>query len=235
PLGGVIITFAPGLTGTLALTQGMLPSIAGNLAIVGPGANLLTIDAQGQSGILSIDSGVAVAITGLTLANGSASPSGAITTDAGGAIANHGTMAIIRCTLTGNTAMFGGAIANTGTLILIDSTLSQNSAFVEGGALYSTGSLSLTDCTISGNSAGSVGGGIYRSGYSQPGTTLTLAGCTIAGNSASLAGGIAGHNVTMNDTIVANSSSGGDIWGTVSGSNNLVDDAGSAGGLTNGA
>jgi hypothetical protein len=40
---------------------------------------------------------------------------------------------------------------------------------------------------------------------------------------------------TLNNTIVAKSTSGGDILGTVSGSNNLIDDAASAGGLTGGA
>ena len=234
PSGGTI-TFAPGLSGTIALSS-PLPAIAGSLAIAGPGANLLTIDAAGNSGILSIDPGITVDISGLTLANGSASPipGGAITTDGGGAIANRGTLAVFECALTGNSAIYGGAISNTGTLTLVDSTLSGNTAFSEGGAVYSTGSVTLTDCTISGNSAGSVGGGIYRSGYSQPGTSLTLADCTISGNSASLAGGIAGHNVTMNNTIVANSGLGGDLYGTVSGSNNLIEDAGNAGGLASG-
>ena len=171
----------------------------------------------------------------MTLANGSASPSGSVTTDAGGAIVNRGTLAVLECALTGNTAIYGGAISNAGTLNLVDSTLSGNSASSYGGAVYSTGSVTLTDCTISGNSAGSVGGGIYRSGYSQPGTSLTLADCTISGNSALLGGGIVGFNVTMSNTIVANRGSGGDIRGIVSGSNNLVDDAATAGGLVDGA
>ena len=236
PLGGVTIHFAAGLTGTLTLTQGMLPAVAGNLAIIGPGASLLSIDAAGNSGILSINAGVVVSLAGLTFANGTASisPGGAVTTDAGGAIANHGTLVISGCALSGNKAMFGGAIASSGPLNMVNSTLSGNSASVEGGAVYSTGSVTLSNCTISGNTASSEGGGIYRSGYSQAGTTLALAGCTISGNSAPLAGGIAGHNVTMNNTIVANSGSGGDIWGIVSGGNNLIDDAGSAGGLANG-
>ena len=78
PSGGDTITFAPGLTGTITLTQGMLPSGAANYAIEGPGANLLTIDAQNNSGILAIPSGSIVNLTGLTLANGSAMYGGAI-------------------------------------------------------------------------------------------------------------------------------------------------------------
>ena len=231
---GDTIVFSPLLKGAIDLSQGALPTITNSLTIDGPGANVLTIDAQGQSGILSIASGAQVNISGLTLANGSASvsPGGGRNTSAGGAIANQGTLAITGCTLTGNIANFGGAIANTGSLTLNNSTLSASFAYDNGGAIYNHGSLSLTDCTVSGNTADTKGGGIY--GYS--GTSLTLTDCTISGNSTNLGlgGGIFGLNVILNNTIVANSGSGGDIWGTASGSNNLIDDANSAGGLSNG-
>src|SRR5439155_26156553 len=39
PLGGVTITFAPGLQGPIALTQGLLPATAGALSILGPRAD----------------------------------------------------------------------------------------------------------------------------------------------------------------------------------------------------
>jgi CSLREA domain-containing protein len=225
PQGGVGIVFAAGLQGTLDLTQGMLPAINGDLAIVGPGANLLTIDAQGKSSILSIASGGVVALSGLTLSNGSAI--------SGGAIANAGTLVLTDCTLSGNTATGrfngnGGAISSTGSLYLGGCTLSADTATQNGGALYSKGYLGLTDCTISGNSA-SQGGGIDN----YPSATLTLVDCTVSGNSATTAGGIYGH-VTLDNTIVAHSGSGGDFLGVASGSNNLIDDANSAGGLRNG-
>src|SRR5262249_40422888 len=122
PQGGVVITFAAGLEGTLALTQGMLPAITGNLAIVGPGASRLTIDAQGKSGILSISSGDLVFLSGLTLTHGNAA--------SGGAIANAGTLVLTGCTLSVNTTTSGdgGAISSTGTLVLEGCTLSANVA-----------------------------------------------------------------------------------------------------------
>jgi predicted outer membrane repeat protein len=197
---------------------------------VGPGADRLTIDAQGNSSILSASAGAQVVVSGLTLADGSAIKDGAIS--------NAGTLALADCTLTGNTATAGvgpdgGAIFNTGALSLTDCTLSANTSGEDGGAIYTSGSLALAECTISGNSA-NTGGGIYRSGSSQPGTSLVRFGCTISGNSASFGGGIVGRNVIMNNTIVANSGLGGDLFGTFSGSNNLIEDAGNAGGLASG-
>src|SRR5262249_25067509 len=46
-IGASPITFAPGLQGTITLSQGPLV-ITGGLTIQGPGANVLTIDAGGQ-------------------------------------------------------------------------------------------------------------------------------------------------------------------------------------------
>ena len=55
--GADTITFAAGLTGTLRLTLGQLPSITDNLTISGPGAASLTIDAHGASRVLQISAG----------------------------------------------------------------------------------------------------------------------------------------------------------------------------------
>src|SRR5262249_14604934 len=59
--------------------------------------------------------------------------------------------------------------------------------------------------------------------------TLALANCTLSGNSADNGGGIfnqPGSNLTLNNSIVANSPKGGDIvnQGRLSGSNKLVED-----------
>jgi CSLREA domain-containing protein len=220
PGGGDAIAFAPGLAGTLKLTQGALPTITANVVIVGLGANVLSIDALGNTNsFLSIASGANVVVSRLTLTGGAGGLNG-------GAIVNNGTLAIDSCALSGNTDTNGGAIFNAGTLTLTDSTLSGNKAFELGGAIYSKGALTLTNCTVSGNVADSEGGGLY----SPIGATPKLVNCTVAGNSADLGAGIFGFNVTLNNTIVANNGAGGDIRGSVFGSNNLVDDAATAGG-----
>src|SRR4029077_7376221 len=126
-----------------------------------------------------------------------------------------------------------------GTLTVLNTTLSNNTAANDGGAIDNAGTATITDSTIALNSAG-LGGGIHNAG------TLTVVSATIADNKATNSGQGGGLNAasgmaTLYDTIIALNTSGGgtalnDIAGSVSSasSHNLVDDAGSAGGLTNG-
>jgi hypothetical protein len=212
-----------------------LPTIEDNLTIDGPGANLLTIDGQGTTNILTTGSASqvvrhTVAISGLTLANGSANAIGGA--NFGGAVANlYGdALKMTDCTLSGNSASDGGgAIFNdASTLKLIGCTLSGNSAGLEGGGIDNVlgGSLTMIDCTVAGNSAGD-GGGVISLG------PLTVVSCTIADNTARDSGGGGGGGLytaaaaAVYNTIVANNS-GGDLvnitHGALTGSNNLVTD-----------
>src|SRR5262249_3720226 len=114
-----------------------------------------------------------------------------------------------------------------------------------GGGIVTLGTLTMTNCTLSGDSASLAGGALYICVFDGvvSNNSVTLTNCTIAGNSApgGQGGGIRpaaqSLSLTLNNTILANNS-GGDISGVVSGNNNLVDDAGSAGigssSLTNG-
>jgi hypothetical protein len=147
----------------------------------------------------------------------------------GGGLANRpsGTATLINCTLSDNS---GGAINNRGRLALVGCTLSGNTA-TWGGAIANvvTGVETLTNCTLDGNTATSLGGGIYNWGK----TLLT--NCTLYGNSAPRMGGggiyndsLGGHAfVALNNSILANSTSGGDVInrGWLSGSRDLVDDS----------
>ncbi|QEH39161.1 RTX-I toxin determinant A from serotypes 1/9 [Aquisphaera giovannonii] len=238
PTGGVTIAFAPGLSGTIALTQGALPDIAGSLAIAGPGANLLTIDARSSGAVLTIDAGASVVLFGLTLTGGFGEPGG-------GGVTNSGSLLMSGCVVAGNGGLDGGGINNDGTLRLIGSTISGNTTLLNsvGGGLYNSGTATLINSTVANNFALYGGGGIYNAGSG----VLTLEGCTVAGNQvgfagASVAGGgifnAPGGKATLTNTIVAGSNSdespGGDIAGTVTGSNDLVQDAASSGGLVNG-
>ena len=199
---GDTITFAPHLKGAIDLSDGPLPAITTNMTIAGPGANVLTIDGQGNSGILSINAGANVTVSGLTLAHGKA-------TDGGG-IGNSGTLTLADCTVSGNSAGFGGGIYNAlGMLTLTGCTVSGNSASSNGGGIdNATGTLTLTNSTVYGNKASSNGGGIDNATG-----TLTLTDCTVAGNSATGGGGLYNDGsgpVSVNNTIVAKNS-GGDI------------------------
>jgi hypothetical protein len=228
PSGGDTILFSPALSGTLTLTDGALPTITAAMTIQGPGADMLTIDANGQSQILALSASANLTMSGLTLANGSA-PS-----QVGGAIGNFGgTLNLVACTISGSKADSGGGIFNSGTLTLTDSTLSANQATYYGGAVYNQlGTLTLTDCTVAGNTAQSAAGLDLVEG------TNTLVACTISGNTATGAGhlygryvggmSISGAGTTINDSIVAGNtglpSDASDIGGPglANGSNNLI-------------
>jgi DNA-binding beta-propeller fold protein YncE len=163
----------------------------------------------------------------------------------GGGIFNNGTLTINRSTLAGNHAGtsaighgFGGGIANAGTLTINNSTLIGNVASsVGGGGGIGTfgGTLTVNNSTLSGNNGGD-GGGIgtvngvtvtinnstlakntafrWGGGISSFGATLAINNSTLSGNSAQTGGGIDG-TVTLQNSIVANSPSGGNCHGTM--------------------
>jgi predicted outer membrane repeat protein len=151
---------------------------------------------------------------------------------AGAGIYNHGGLNVSYSTIKGNGAgtscVFtyaacypgGGGIYNSGTLSINKTTISNNSAnagrcvscYGRGGGIYNGGKLTITNSTISGNSASGYmipsGGGIYAS------DSVTISNSTISGNGASgswnganLGGNIYG-GLTMQNSIVANSTSG---------------------------
>lgn len=171
-----VITFADNVRGTIQI-YAALPPITISVTIVGPGANLLTIDATNvpwpADAMLSVNApGHAVSISGLTLANGQTNNGAGA---GGGAIRNGGNLTLTGCVVTGCTALgqpFG--------------------APVYGGAIFNSGSLEMIACTLSGNKAqgGSGpyhvnGGNAYGGALSnRPGATATLRNCTISGNQA---------------------------------------------------
>ena len=194
------IQFAPNVTGTIQLIQ-PLNQISEDLRIDGPGARKLTIrrNTGGDYRIFTVSNGTTTGpqfqMIGLTLSNGKGIGSGA----AGGAILNdHGTVALIDCVISGNTAGNGAGISNDGsvsggaTLDLINCTLSGNVASQFGGAIFTSGAnggsafVSLLNCTIADNSA-SRGAAIHQTGASGSAEVL-FNHCTVSNNSASLGG-----------------------------------------------
>ncbi|MEW6210746.1 MAG: hypothetical protein AB1631_20445, partial [Acidobacteriota bacterium] len=182
-MGADTIDFQAGLTGTITLTTGQLPTITQDLTITGPGANVLTVSGNNASRVFEIASGVTVMISDLTISNGSVSG-----LDNGGGIRNSGALTLTNSTLSGNSTSdvsVGGGIFNDsfGTLTIQNSTLSGNSAGFDGGGIFNLGTLTIQNSTLSNNSALD-GGGI---------SNFNL--------------------VTIKNSIVANSTSGGDCAG----------------------
>ena len=238
------------VTGEIVLSaNGALPAVASNITISGPGTALLTVRRDASAAefrIFTVNGGMTVTISGLTISGGKDPVEGGGIRNAGtltinnsvlsgnsghfqgGGIFNHGTLIVSNSTLTGNGApgqssRFGGAgggICNsaTGTLILNNSTLSYNGAQV-GGGISNFGSLTISDSTFSGNSAVFEGGAISGGG--------TVRNSTLTDNRASHRGGGIFGTANLNSSIVANNSAntGPDIFGTVSsGDYNLIED-----------
>jgi len=217
--GGTDIAFAPGVIGVITLTT-PLPAITGNLDLVGPGANLLTISGGGSSAVGAIFnlSSSNAALSGITIANGN---NGA----RGGGISNAGTLTLSNSALSGNVArVIGGGIYNGGTLTVYNSTFSGNYAGSDGGGIDSDGIAIVNYSTFTGNSAHGAGGGIYSSGISAVNNS------TFSGNASgpNNGGGIDNFEgtLTANNSILT-ADTGGECIGTGCPSNgvngNVVD------------
>ncbi len=233
----ILINFAPGVAGLIQLTAA-LPNLSSNIALQGPGANLLTVrrNSGGNYRIFNITSGVVVNLSGLTIANGN------VGARSGGGISNVGTLTVANAAITGNLASAGGGIFNNfGALTITNSTISGNTvsnSFIAGsggGIFKSGGMVTIVSSTISDNSAIGPGGNSDSGGgiITNVGT-VSLTNSTISGNSGDLGGGIRninGGTVTSRNTIIAlnTSASGPDVNGPLTSQGyNLIGNASGA-------
>jgi hypothetical protein len=174
--------------------------------------------ATSKGGGLANQAGATATLTGSTI-------SGNMADFQGGGIQNQGSLTLIECTVSGNSATNGagssGGINTQGgaaVLIAVDTTISGNSANF-GGGLSANGTATLTNCTISGNSATTGGGGINS--YTA---NMTLTNCTVSGNQTGPSGNGGGIILNfgslslLNLTISGNTAnSGGGIYHTANG------------------
>ena len=211
---GSSITFNMGtVVSPIGLTSGTL-TLGRNVTITGPGANVLTVQRTGGTfGIVTIQPGLTVTISGVTIAGGTATGS----PNRGGGIYNNGsTLTLSAVALTGNSAGFGGALFNSAevaaaSVTIVNSTLNGNSASL-GGAIdnQSAGApalLTIRNTTISGNVALGNGGAIFNGGPASP---MTITNGTIVNNrtdGAGTGGGLylepGSGAVVLQNTIVA--------------------------------
>lgn len=215
------ITFAPGLTGTIRLTEGELSMTNINgLTVTGPGRGVITVsgDANNDQTANSGDSRILttstpVSISGLTLDNGFASGDG-------GAIDAAGDLTITDSAISNSQATgFGGGIAATGSLALTNTNLSDNAAANGAGVAHTAnaGAVTVDGGEITGNQASSEGGGIYNAIGSSLNLVTVKNGAKIEDNTAqSQGGGIFSEqavSVTAS-TISGNTatSEGGGLW-----------------------
>jgi hypothetical protein len=162
----------------------------------------------------------------------------------GGAISvvNNAVAITVRdCAFSGNatTGVGGGAIISSGPLTVTGSTFAGNTAPINGGSInvQPSGTANVSNSTFANNTSGGLGGATSNLG------TITLTNVTMSGNKGSAGAGLAtgNGNPILTNTIIANSTGGALSPATPStptpafnGTNNLIDDAATAGDFTDG-
>lgn len=211
--GNDTIVFALGPTATITLGS-TLPTItdASGLTIDGQSASI-TISGNEQVRVFEVVAGAELALSKLTVANGSAGLGGGIKNEGGTLKVTDSTFSDNNAVGTGSdpvsceNACLGGGIQNDGgTLTVIRSTFSGNKSDAIGGGISNVngGTLKIINSTFSGNGAGFVGGAINNGGK------LEVTYSTFSDN---VGGGInnanaAGVTLTLSNTILANSTGG---------------------------
>jgi len=193
-------------------------TIGFSLKITGSAASITIVDGGAVGTVVTISNTRAhVTLSNVTIRNGHAQfgagvfNSGALTIDNSTVTNNHGTS---------DRFSTGGGISNGGSLTITNSTVSGNNVGAGldagGGGIANSGTTTITNSTVSGNGASSLGGasggGIYNHGK------LAINNSTISGNAAKSGGGIynyPGYDVTLQNSTVANSSTGGNCEGTM--------------------
>ncbi|HUP92899.1 MAG TPA: CSLREA domain-containing protein [Solimonas sp.] len=185
------ISFAPALFSTgpavvHLVHSSVLIQLGNPIAINGPGAGLLTLDAGASSRLFDISSS-AVTLRGLTLT------AGKLASGNGGAISSTAPLTLTGMRLVGNEAAGdGGAILQSGpvSLTLTDSELAGNTAAGSGGAIRLQGGagLHITGSQLTGNQAQGDGGAIDVEAAPQS-SPVTLNNTLVSGNTAVLDGG----------------------------------------------
>ena len=218
------IRFDPALTAAgpaTIFTNGDMLTIASSVSVIGPGADLLTIDAgNGEDGLFATGDGdpviyiydgtepalVDVDISGLTITGGDANRN---LSNAGGGVNNREELTLREVHIVRNAAHGGGGLHSSGNVTLLDSTISGNVAIAVGGGIQHLqrhgehGSLHVHNSTISGNrvegttTTTRAGGGIHSFG------NLIVENSTITQNSSEdIGGGISSAGVPSDSNDV---------------------------------
>jgi hypothetical protein len=206
------IVFQDGLSGTIPLTQGKLV-VTKALEIDGPGADLLTVSGNNQSGVFDIEApaGQTVTLSDLTIADGTGSGSLNGRTVGGGLFNEADTVILRRVSVSGNTVPsrgIGGGIYNDvhGSMVLNDSTVSDNRVSRDSftGAIENLGTLTLNRTTVSGNSAPGLGGTLVGTSIENAGGKLTIDHSLITGNTGGIASGGSGSQIIVSASTITN-------------------------------
>ena len=226
--GGDTVRFALDPGSVITIENGELRPAAGagQLKIIGPGADKLALDGGGSSRVLSVPAGVTVYVTKLTIRNGAVFE-GDDGREFGGGVHNEGTLFLTAVDVTGNTSdTNGGGIHNAagGTLVMTSSRLQGNtSESLDGGGLWNEGRAVLVLTRVERNVAADFAGGILNDGR------MTLTDSTVEANEGDVGGGgienggtLAVSRSTISRNISADHAAGIDNRGTMTLVNSTV-------------
>ncbi len=218
------IEFSPSLRGQTITLQPINGEnrelrIADDVSIVGPGANLLTIDASGRTRVFFVQRSELL-LSGVTLTGGKTS-GGATDNGLGGGIYNDsGAISLDDVSLVGNRASGkGGAIFNAASgqrnavVTINNSLIDGNTANQGGGAIGSSGGVvQIFNSTLLRNSATNAGGGAIAA----VDTRVALTGTTVARNQATGDGGgvaVEGGSLNIRESTIDQNVAGRDAGG----------------------
>jgi hypothetical protein len=207
---GGVITFDPSLHGQTIRLTGARLIVARNVAILGPGANLLSISGNNASGVFDFRPGVTSILSRVTVTGGQVT-----SPQTGAGIWNRGQLILVACTISSNLVLgngiddaLGGGLMNEspGVLSLTNCTFHGNSAGFGAGIFNGEFAIAnVVQSTFSGNTASTAGGGIMAAG------TATLRACTVAGNTG---GGLHVSGLATYENCLFDANPGGNIGGT---------------------
>lgn len=205
------------VAGTIGLTSGEL-LVNKDLAISGPGADILAVDGNAISRVFHIGTAATVTISGLAIKNGIASSENYPDNSGGGIYNDHATLTVSDCAITGNFASVGGGINNDAfnpnhegvkaTLTINRSSFTRNCADGKGAAVYnlayfSLGQVTINNSVFSGNVAVDNGGAIGNVALDVPTQALTsLHNSTLSRNRAGGGGACWNFSVLQGNAIV---------------------------------
>ena len=200
-----MIRFAPGLTGTIELEAPL--HLRDAIAVLGPGADALTIDAADAGSAFVVDGVAPVLIDALRITGATDSA----------VVAQRADLRIERCLIERNFGLRGGAVRlRDGVLRIADSELARNIVDAErgpddgaGGAVWLLDSdAEILRSRISANQATRLGGGIYAA--MAAGQSLLIRDSLVDTNIAPTQGGglflLDGHTRIVNSTVSGNRS-----------------------------
>jgi predicted outer membrane repeat protein len=181
------IVFQPGLAGTITLTHGKLV-VTKALGIFGPGADLLTVSGNHQSGVFDIGApaGQTVFLSDVTIADGTGAGQQFGAPAGGGLFNDAATLVLERTTFARNTVPFqlqggagGAGLFNLqGTVTVNDSLFTENQAgLADGIAISNWGTMAIHASTFTANPGGE-NGTIKNTG------TMTLDRCVLSDDGA---------------------------------------------------